>query len=70
MYEHLMVVTAVLDTYVDWVRDVAWAPNTAMPYNIVATCSEDCCVLIWKQSEVKIFVTWDLDEEYVFCLDG
>ena len=35
----------------DWVRDVAWAPNTAMPYNIIASCSEDCSVYIWKQTE-------------------
>ena len=35
----------------DWVRDVAWAPNTAMPYNIIASCSEDRSVYIWKQTE-------------------
>ena len=34
----------------DWVRDVAWAPNTAMPYNIIASCSEDRSVYIWKQT--------------------
>ena len=33
----------------DWVRDVAWAPNTAMPFNIIASCSEDKTVKIWKQ---------------------
>lgn len=37
----------------DWVRDVTWAPNTAMPYNMVASCSEDRCVLIWKQMEAE-----------------
>jgi WD40 repeat protein len=37
----------------DWVRDVAWAPSTAMPFNIVASCGEDCCVYIWKQTEVR-----------------
>ena len=37
---------------IDWVRDVAWAPSTAMPVNIVASCSEDCSVIIWKQTEV------------------
>jgi len=36
---------------VDWVRDVAWAPNTAMPCNIIASCSEDHTVYIWKQTE-------------------
>jgi protein transport protein SEC13 len=34
----------------DWVRDVAWAPNTAMSCNIIASCSEDRTVIIWKQS--------------------
>lgn len=38
-------------SHTDWVRDVAWAPNTAMPYNIIASCSEDRSVCIWKQSE-------------------
>lgn len=36
--------------HTDWVRDVAWAPNTAMPYNIIASCSEDETVCIWKQT--------------------
>lgn len=35
----------------DWVRDVAWAPNSAMPYNLIASCAEDRNVYIWKQSE-------------------
>ena len=39
----------------DWVRDVAWAPNTAMPYNIIASCSEDRSVYIWKQTEKNGF---------------
>jgi hypothetical protein len=25
----------------DWVRDVAWAPNTSTPSSIIASCSED-----------------------------
>ncbi len=33
-------------------RDVAWAPNTAMPYNIIASCSEDRSVCIWKQNQI------------------
>lgn len=36
---------------VDWVRDVAWAPNTGMPYNVIASCSEDRSVFIWRQTE-------------------
>ncbi|CAM9435842.1 unnamed protein product [Ectocarpus fasciculatus] len=35
----------------DWVRDVSWAPNTGMPYNLIASCSEDRTVYIWKQAE-------------------
>lgn len=38
---------------VDWVRDVAWAPNTGMPHNIIASCSEDRTVQIWKQTEAN-----------------
>jgi protein transport protein SEC13 len=35
--------------HTDWVRDVAWAPNSAMPFNVLATCSEDRTVYIWTQ---------------------
>jgi protein transport protein SEC13 len=35
----------------DWVRDVAWAPNSAIPYNIIASGSEDRTVYIWKQQD-------------------
>ena len=41
----------VASPHTDWVRDVAWAPNTAMPYNIIASCSEDRTVFIWKQTK-------------------
>jgi len=41
------------DQHSDWVRDVAWAPNTAMPYDIIASCSEDNKVLIWTQNRDK-----------------
>ena len=41
----------VLFYWEDWVRDVAWAPNTGIPYGLIASCSEDKTVLIWKQSE-------------------
>jgi protein transport protein SEC13 len=33
----------------DWVRDVAWAPNVIPGMSIVASCSEDGSVIIWKQ---------------------
>lgn len=35
----------------DWVRDVAFAPNGAIPYMLFASCSEDRCVYIWKNKE-------------------
>mmetsp|Transcript_12490 Transcript_12490/g.12115 ORF Transcript_12490/g.12115 Transcript_12490/m.12115 type:complete len:344 (-) Transcript_12490:203-1234(-) len=38
-------------SHTDWVRDVAWAPSIVPNVNIVASCSEDCTVLIWKQEE-------------------
>jgi protein transport protein SEC13 len=34
----------------DWVRDVAWAPSLLPNQNMVASCSEDRTVLIWKQT--------------------
>jgi protein transport protein SEC13 len=36
-------------THSDWVRDVAWAPSLLPNQNMVASCSEDKSVLIWKQ---------------------
>jgi len=35
----------------DWVRDVAWAPNIGIPYDMIATCSQDGRVIIWKKLE-------------------
>jgi len=33
----------------DWVRDVAWAPSIIPGMNVIASCSEDKTVIIWKQ---------------------
>lgn len=33
----------------DWVRDVAWAPSVIPGRSVVASCSEDQTVIIWKQ---------------------
>jgi len=33
----------------DWVRDVAWAPNVIPGRSVLASCSEDKTVIIWKQ---------------------
>jgi protein transport protein SEC13 len=35
----------------DWVRDVAWAPSSSLPYSMFASCSEDRSVYIWRQTE-------------------
>jgi protein transport protein SEC13 len=35
--------------HTDWVRDVAWAPNAGNDYELLASCSEDKTVLIWKK---------------------
>jgi len=35
--------------HTDWVRDVAWAPALLPNHNMVASCSEDRTVLVWKQ---------------------
>eukprot|EP00606_Chrysophyceae_sp_TOSAG23-5_P000385 GSChrysophyteH2.ASY1.ANO1.1308.1 assembled CDS len=37
----------------EWVRDVAWAPTSAMPNNIVASCSEDKSVYIWSEGSTS-----------------
>jgi len=36
-----------LEAHSDWVRDVAWAPSIGLPRNIIASCSQDCHVVIW-----------------------
>ncbi|KAL3764330.1 hypothetical protein ACHAW5_003466 [Stephanodiscus triporus] len=35
--------------HADWVRDVAWAPNVVPGTSVVASCSEDKTVVVWKQ---------------------
>eukprot|EP01116_Phalansterium_solitarium_P003763 TRINITY_DN1458_c0_g1_i1.p1 TRINITY_DN1458_c0_g1~~TRINITY_DN1458_c0_g1_i1.p1 ORF type:complete len:211 (+),score=3.83 TRINITY_DN1458_c0_g1_i1:380-1012(+) len=36
-----------LEQHVDWVRDVAWAPNIGLPSQTIASCSQDGSVVIW-----------------------
>lgn len=36
-----------LEGHSDWVRDVAWAPSIGLPNSIIASCSQDCRVIIW-----------------------
>jgi protein transport protein SEC13 len=37
-------------SHTDWVRDVAWAPTLLPNHNLVASCSEDRTVILWKQT--------------------
>lgn len=39
--------------HTDWVRDVAWAPSLLPNQNMIASCSEDRSVLIWKQDSAN-----------------
>lgn len=36
-----------LEAHSDWVRDVAWAPSIGLPKSIIASCSQDCRVIMW-----------------------
>jgi WD40 repeat protein len=44
--------------FIDWVRDVAFAPNNALPYCLFASCSEDRSVYIWRQKD-RISGPWE-----------
>lgn len=39
----------VQDGHSDWVRDVAWAPATGVPYNMIASAGEDGRVIVWVE---------------------
>ncbi|XP_064399509.1 protein SEC13 homolog [Halichondria panicea] len=40
-----------LEAHTDWVRDVAWCPSVGLPRSRVASCSQDCKVIIWTKDE-------------------
>ena len=40
--------------HTDWVRDVAWAPGVVPGTSVVASCSEDRTVIVWKQGAVAV----------------
>lgn len=40
-----------LDAHTDWVRDVAWCPSVGLPISRIASCSQDCKVIIWTRDE-------------------
>lgn len=40
-----------LESHTDWVRDVAWCPSVGLPVSRIASCSQDCKVIIWTKDE-------------------
>lgn len=42
-----------LEGHSDWIRDVAWAPNIGLPYDTIASCSQDRTVFIWQRANAK-----------------
>ena len=42
---------AELKNHSDWVRDVAWAPNIGLPYDLIATASQDQSVWIYTREQ-------------------
>lgn len=56
---------SIVSPHSDWVRDVAWAPNAALPYSMIASCSEDRTVFIWKQTD-RTKGIWETSKLQVF----
>ncbi|ELU04892.1 hypothetical protein CAPTEDRAFT_149284 [Capitella teleta] len=46
-----------LEAHHDWIRDVAWAPSIGLPRSIIASCSQDCQVIIWSNDGTSS--TWN-----------
>jgi protein transport protein SEC13 len=44
------VMTKEILAHEDWVRDVAWSPNLGLAHDVVASCSEDQRVKLWKRN--------------------
>lgn len=42
-----------LSGHTDWVRDVAWCNNLGLKQEMIATCSEDMTVKVWKKDLQK-----------------
>jgi protein transport protein SEC13 len=38
-----------LEGHRDWVRDVAWCPSVGLPVSKIASCSQDCKVIVWSK---------------------
>ncbi|KAL7059970.1 hypothetical protein AAHC03_09647 [Spirometra sp. Aus1] len=37
-----------LEGHTDWVRDVAWSPSLSLSRQLIASCGQDCRVIIWQ----------------------
>ncbi|RXH67255.1 hypothetical protein DVH24_027375 [Malus domestica] len=74
-----------LQMHVDWVRDVAWAPNLGLPKSTIASASQDGKVIVWTvgkdgdQWEGKVLhdfnapvwrVSWSLTGNILAVADG
>lgn len=42
-----------LNGHGDWVRDVCWCPSLLNPYHLIASCSEDGGVVLWKADKTE-----------------
>ncbi|UYV66168.1 SEC13 [Cordylochernes scorpioides] len=53
-----------LEAHNDWVRDVAWCPSLGLTHSLVASCSEDRRVIIWRTTGPE--GSWDHSELPLF----
>jgi len=51
---------AKLEGHSDWVRDVAWAPSSGQANQLIASCSQDCRVLLWSPGEDGVWRAQEL----------
>jgi WD40 repeat protein len=47
--DNKFVETSTMKDHTDWVRDVAWCNNIGLMYDMIASCSEDQTVQIFKK---------------------
>eukprot|EP00033_Pygsuia_biforma_P002324 GCRY01002572.1.p1 GENE.GCRY01002572.1~~GCRY01002572.1.p1 ORF type:complete len:354 (+),score=38.76 GCRY01002572.1:142-1062(+) len=48
----------VLEGHSNWVRDVAFAPSLGIKHVILASCSQDCTVMIWQKDPDQSVAQW------------
>lgn len=54
-----------LDKHKDWIRDVSWAPNIGLPYDMIASCSQDQTVVIWTSESNSEWTNVEINIEKV-----